>query len=47
MKIVNYSALNQKNKARVDTAVALFDNRPAIAHHTVTSTHCTKLCEAW
>lgn len=42
MKIVNYSALNQKNKARVDTAVALFDNRPAIAHHTVTSTHCTK-----
>lgn len=42
MKTVNYSRLNPKNKARVDDAIALFDNRPSHAHHTVASTHCTK-----
>lgn len=42
MKTVNYSALNSKNKARVDAAIALFDNKPISVHHTVTSTHCTK-----
>lgn len=42
MKIVNYSALNTKNKARVDAAVSHYENRPQYAHHTTTSTHCTK-----
>lgn len=42
MKIVNYSALNQKNKARVDAIVSYYDERPEFAHHTTTTTHCTK-----
>lgn len=42
MKTVNYSALNVKNKTRVDAAIAHHEPRPAIAHHTTTSTHCTK-----
>lgn len=42
MKIVNYSALNLKNKTRVDKAVAHYTVRPSHAHHATTSTHCTK-----
>ena len=42
MKVVHYSRLNAKNKARVDKATSLFVDKPAIVHHSVMSTHCTK-----
>jgi hypothetical protein len=42
MKTVNYSALNSRNKSRVDTAVSHYETKPTTVHHAVTSTHCTK-----
>ncbi len=42
MKIVNYSRLNVKNKARIDATVSAFSVKPTMVHHSVTSTGCTK-----
>ena len=42
MKTVKYNSLNQKNKNRVDSAIALFEVKPTMVHHTITTTGCTK-----
>lgn len=47
MKIVNFSKLNAKNKARVEKAIKVLENRPKIAHHSVMSTRCTKFVRSW
>lgn len=42
VKIVPYSRLNAKNKARIDEIVTGYEVKPSIVHHTTMSTHCTK-----
>lgn len=43
MKVINYSRLNQKNKDRVNSSVAIFEPRPSIIHHSAVCTRSTKV----